>query len=1345
MSPVLGALVGLGFSAASAAEQRCDLVSRTACMDLSRLNGATIRVPSVTTRITPEGLNICGVSGSVPPPTDIVYIVDQTGSMSPTFIQVKGTDTTAWNSCNYSQNAPTLKMVGTTVFHGTVSSLISPAEPLDSIRASCAVAGDPYSMRSKVVQAAIRTQASEAHQSSAGTINFGPTLLSTQESMTRMTDPIGVTKLLASMPLDSVGGTNYEPALAWARILLYGGHSGASWVPASPNWKKAIVMISDGQPTEGNWRNALGPAVKVLENGKTWTNDAPTIPPVFAIFLGVNQLNGSVLDTLAHVTGGAYYQIPPNKPDSLEQVLRSILGQIIHEGSPQSLTITNRTNGQVSRSISVESDGASNQMPLDSLVALERGTNSLELVVQQTSIVQRANLTVVVSDSAPQKTLLDSVLALRCGDVSKLTVKPDNSGLAWADAPDRNLQMSLSTASINYMSVPLGIATRVSRDTELVVAPLLDLHADSARRAFGTQIPWRNLVAGRAVAFDNVVRSASGWDSARVVFRMPRDRRDTAVAYIALHRPPSSGLWMTESVDGPAGTIEAEVVDSGSATSTVTISVKSASGDAMSVVLSRGTDDVYRGSFSFRQDAAPVAGDTLLQTGRGTPRLDSIEGTYLAQAARTAIHLPAPRFRFVGPDGSPRDSLGLDLPIGGVARVVVQAYVGDSPCLSCGERVSVLPSARGIGIRPLPGADSLRLRQGRLEIEVVGLSPVAAGSIGWRGDSTGARIVADPVAVELGVPDSVVYLDVDGDGTFDRAVVHARGTQRPGFDLRLPWPDPSSRVGAALDRPSFSTDSTAVWVSILTSVPRTTGSTGPLLAKWRSDADGNWTDVKVVDRIAPVPLRARLRRGVRFDTLRVTPSEPLVATGVAADAVDQLVSRWRAAGVFQAVAPRSARVDSATGELLLVFPADSTDDQVRVGDSVRFAAGGFARDSGGNAAGPVARQVVVEGSDPLPLSATLFDTDADGRADRVVIRLRRPLAVTESVGFRWPDTSGGFQTRLLLVTAARTDSGGRILTFDIEPFAFGATSCPVAGCGDLAWFASTRFGSSSTLAFPLRDGVDPIILDARLGYGSEDGVPDSLSLVFSEPLSSSGGRPWIAWGRPGTDSLGQAVASRGNPMLVGGDRGLIATTASFLAAPGDSVRIFAAPRGGLTDQDFNAPETLAHWTPIRFPELPIRMEVEVATPLLVDRGQILSPLEPPVSVLVRKDGRAPWNPLPGGIPLARPLDDYASVLVTLNRIPDDGGLFIYDRLGVAVTHLDFRAVRQAADAGLLERTRRGDYQILFAWNGCDAAGRKVATGIYLARVYGWIADDHRSGAVNVVRTIGVRRPLPSNN
>jgi hypothetical protein len=202
---------------------------------------------------------------------------------------------------------------------------------------------------------------------------------------------------------------------------------------------------------------------------------------------------------------------------------------------------------------------------------------------------------------------------------------------------------------------------------------------------------------------------------------------------------------------------------------------------------------------------------------------------------------------------------------------------------------------------------------------------------------------------------------------------------------------------------------------------------------------------------------------------------------------------------------------------------------------------------------------------------------------------------------------------------------------------------------------------------------------------------------------------------------------------------------NFLPGLGDSVRIHASPGGGLTDLPGNGPERLARWAPIRFGEVPVRIAVEVPSPLLVDRGQIPANHEPPVSLQVRRsEADGTWNPLPGGPSLTRPLRDYVGIVVTLNRIPDEGGLYVYDRLGVAVTRIDFAPVREAARAGLLERTSRGEFQILLAWNGRDDRGHDVASGVYLARIYGWLRDGSRHDAVNVVRRVGVRRPLPDN-
>jgi hypothetical protein len=92
----LALAVAAATSAYAAAPTRCDLVSQASaskCLDLALLDGSTLRVPSNTTRIPSTALNLCGIPGSTPPPTDIVYIVDQSTSMRPNLILPGAEDT----------------------------------------------------------------------------------------------------------------------------------------------------------------------------------------------------------------------------------------------------------------------------------------------------------------------------------------------------------------------------------------------------------------------------------------------------------------------------------------------------------------------------------------------------------------------------------------------------------------------------------------------------------------------------------------------------------------------------------------------------------------------------------------------------------------------------------------------------------------------------------------------------------------------------------------------------------------------------------------------------------------------------------------------------------------------------------------------------------------------------------------------------------------------------------------------------------------------------------------------------------------------------------------------------
>jgi hypothetical protein len=329
----------------------------------------------------------------------------------------------------------------------------------------------------------------------------------------------------------------------------------------------------------------------------------------------------------------------------------------------------------------------------------------------------------------------------------------------------------------------------------------------------------------------------------------------------------------------------------------------------------------------------------------------------------------------------------------------------------------------------------------------------------------------------------VVYLDADGDGRMDRAQVHmpAGAPWAAGMEVQLPWPDSTRWLPVRTANLSYSTDTLVVTYDVDPQGQDTTAWAYPLNARWRWNPAATWTNVPVKERIAPVPVRAVLLRGASFDTLKIWASESLWPSFTP---LDSLVGR-KMGSADSAVVPRTARIETSTGALILVIPSDSTFRYVQVGDSVRFLSA--VRDALGNGSGPKAKHVVVQGADATPRDAVLLDTDADGRADRLVLRLRAPFSGTDTIGVLWPDTNGTLQRRAVPVQGAVADSGGFRVSIDLDPFAFGATSCPAAGCQNLGYLASR--GSTATITYPVRDGVNPIPVHARYGFSSVPSDP----------------------------------------------------------------------------------------------------------------------------------------------------------------------------------------------------------------------------------------------------------------
>jgi hypothetical protein len=1343
----------------SASTQRCDLVSQAPrCLDLSTTNGANLQVPSNTTRIPVAGLVLCGVPGSLPQATDIVYAVDQTASMVPQAIYTSAEDTSGFYDCNAGRNAtsPALTYSGNLAdFHGNPVKIIDNTQwTLAQVKSVCSIAGDPYSVRSSTVQAALQSQSTKEPGSYAATIGFGPGIQNTQDSMTQL--PAGLAALQATVPLAALSGTNYEAALIWARILLYGGHSGSRVIPPSADPNKAIVIISDGRPTAGTWQNYYKAQDTVVQGGLVWrTDDSVHIPPVYGIYLGLDSIEGSVLKALADSTKGEYHIIPPNMPDSLALVIQQILGRLVKPAKPDTLLIQNQTNGQTSISTVFDTVGVGFRMRLDSLIGLQPGANQVTLTLKEKGRQVTANWTVQVTDATTGTTKgLDSMLTERCGSPSLLTLSPDRSGLPWADTADRNVLIGLKAFPEGDRSLPVRLTTVGSADLEKAGATVPSTAALDSMGTFGGSIPWQSLAASGAVPGDLVLRSGPGWDTAVGWFQMPRDPRDTASARLALHHVPTATLAMSASVMGPSGQVSVAVTDPDATASTLQVVVRHRLGDTLAVTLVRGADATYRGTFPFAQGTALDLSDSVLELGAAGTGNDSLTGSYKNLAAQTLVQPASLRLRFVDDQNGVHDSLGFDLAVGAQTHVRVQLWTGNTFCSSCGGLVDIVPSDPGLQIATTAGTatTSMRLVGGEFTILVQGVRPVVSAQILFHSDSIGVDLTARPVRVLPPSPDSVEYLDSDGDGRLDRARVFmpAGSPWAVGMEVQLPWPDSTRWLPVRTATIGFSPDTLVVTWDLDPQGTDTTTWAYPLQAHWRWNASAPWKAVAVKERIAPVPTRATLARGASYDTLRIWASEALWPSFTPLDA---LVGR-KAGSTDSAVVPHSARLETATGALMLVIPSDSTNFYVHVGDSVRFLPG--LKDLLGNAPGAVAKHVVVSGGDPAPRDAVILDSDADGRADRVVLRLRTPFAGTDTVGILWPDTDGVLRERKVPLAAAKTDSGGLRVTLDLDPFDFGATSCPAAGCQNLGYLAS-RAGGGAHVPFAVRDGVDPIPLQARYAFSAVAAIPDTLVVWLSEPIDTAGAGPWVSTGRPSLDSLGKAVRILADTAQVGVSRRIarhvwitdgnrrirILLDGTFAGKVGDSLRISSSTvSGAVSDAAKNKPDTLAWWTPLDFGAPPPYMDASVPHPVVKLGGGVAPSGEPALATLVHP-ASAPdqWLALDGLTPAG--LDGrFGGVLLRLNRIPDQLGLYVYDNMGVPVLSRDITGLARAASEGRLVRSGRGDYEVWLAWDGKDATGRTVGSGVYYLRIHGLLHEGSEVRMLNGVLPQGFKRDVP---
>ncbi|MEK7394171.1 MAG: hypothetical protein AAB214_16555, partial [Fibrobacterota bacterium] len=369
--------------------ERCDVATaplsgNTGCMDVSKIDGTSLSVSVSVTRLSTQGLVLGEGGGAQAPGTDIVYIIDQSGSMTSfkesQFILPHGKDTLNFKGCGswksggktYPGTVPLVDYLGYSV-------KLLDSTWFDSAMANCEPSGDPYQARASVVQAAILKQSQLAPSSQAAWIGFGTNYQSSK--LFGLGTAASRDSLVSDVIRQNLDKTYYAPPVGWARAMLQGAVNGTRSMAPSRNKRKAIIMVSDGAPND--WADVapmlLGGAKVTAPDSTTWTLPDAKSPPVYGFMLSTDASQGDRLKDLAAATGGQYYLIPPLDRDSLNRVMDRLLGLLIDPGVPDSLVIQNLSNGQVSNAVSTGKEGGGYRFRLDSLLGLQPGKNELLL------------------------------------------------------------------------------------------------------------------------------------------------------------------------------------------------------------------------------------------------------------------------------------------------------------------------------------------------------------------------------------------------------------------------------------------------------------------------------------------------------------------------------------------------------------------------------------------------------------------------------------------------------------------------------------------------------------------------------------------------------------------------------------------------------------------------------------------------------------------------------------------------------------------------------------------------------------------------------------------------------
>jgi hypothetical protein len=384
-------------------------------------------------------------------------------------------------------------------------------------------AGDPYVARKQAVITAIEYLTKISPNSTAGAMGFANAVAHQQRPLP-LSVPGNAGLVQASVVLDSITTTNYVPPLDTATKWL-------NDTSLTSNAKRAIVFLSDGEPSDGN-------------QFTTWLNGHTSIP-VYTIALGEATVPFTRMVDLSARTGGQFYRVDPNNIARMDSVMTEIIKAVTAPGVPRSIEVTNTTFAppMISRSVRMDRNADSSISPvMDSILALKTGLNSLTVKITMSDNDIR-NFAIKVQADGPAATA--TTQSLICYPQPSLVLLNQAGGVDsayTAATTPYNVRLTRATSDLQQVVVVASSSDSTRPgwgDEESIILPQLSATGGTTVNQ-KNNVPLNGSATSVAKANGTLEAAPGPGGSVTLIWKHPRDEREKAA-----YRLPGKSIGTT--------------------------------------------------------------------------------------------------------------------------------------------------------------------------------------------------------------------------------------------------------------------------------------------------------------------------------------------------------------------------------------------------------------------------------------------------------------------------------------------------------------------------------------------------------------------------------------------------------------------------------------------------------------------------------------------------------------------------------------------------------------------------------------------------------------------------------